>query len=479
MRLLTLSLAGLLTLGTAARAQTAGSVGIGTTTPDASALLELSTTTKGLLLPRLTQTQRTAIQNPAPGLLIYQTDETPGLYLYGGSSWSLLPNTTQTTGDNLGNHTATQNLNLADKVLVGQNSTTDAVGTSGLRVYSDGQVGVGTLRTLDSYNNTSYAGLEVHSNHGLLATGNFVGNTAADPPQEGSGARLLWYPAKAAFRAGYVNGTQWDGANIGLYSVAIGYNNRASGDYGVALGNGSSAAQTSSVAIGEGNVATGYTSVALGYYAHTGARRGSFVFADNSVTGAVYDANTGLTTYNYLTATTTNTFNARFVNGYFLYTNTGLTTGVKVAAGGNAWETVSDSTRKEHVRLADGAAFLQKISRMRLGSWNYKGQSTDTMRHYGPMAQDFYAAFGHDGVGRVGNPTSINQADFDGVNLIAIQALIREVEALKAANLRLEAANRHLHAQAQASTAALESRLRALESLLSPQADAKQPTLSH
>jgi len=69
---------------------------------------------------------------------------------------------------------------------------------------------------------------------------------------------------------------------------------------------------------------------------------------------------------------------------------------------------------------------------MRLGSWNYKGQNVKQYRHYGPMAQDFFAAFGRDELGVIGEDKSINQADFDGVNLIAIQALIKEVEALKA-----------------------------------------------
>jgi len=48
-----------------------GQVGIGTTTPDPSAKLDVSSTTKGFLLPRMTTSQRNAISNPAEGLLIY------------------------------------------------------------------------------------------------------------------------------------------------------------------------------------------------------------------------------------------------------------------------------------------------------------------------------------------------------------------------------------------------------------------------
>jgi hypothetical protein len=56
-------------------------------------------------------------------------------------------------------------------------------------------------------------------------------------------------------------------------------------------------------------------------------------------------------------------------------------------------------------------------------TWNYIGQDIKTLRHYGPMAQDFYGAFGKDDFGEIGCDTMINQQDFLGVNLIAIQAL--------------------------------------------------------
>jgi len=60
----------------------AQSVGIGTATPNASAQLDVSSTSKGLLAPRMTQAQRNAILSPAPGLLVYQTDLVAGYYYY-------------------------------------------------------------------------------------------------------------------------------------------------------------------------------------------------------------------------------------------------------------------------------------------------------------------------------------------------------------------------------------------------------------
>ncbi len=64
--------------------------GIGTTTPNASAKLEVAATDKGFLLPRMTATQRSAIATPANGLLVYQTDGDAGFYVNTGSSSSVV-----------------------------------------------------------------------------------------------------------------------------------------------------------------------------------------------------------------------------------------------------------------------------------------------------------------------------------------------------------------------------------------------------
>ena len=62
-------------------------VGIGTTTPNASSILDITSTTQGVLTPRMTQVQRDLIATPATGLLIYQTNNTPGFYYYNSSAW--------------------------------------------------------------------------------------------------------------------------------------------------------------------------------------------------------------------------------------------------------------------------------------------------------------------------------------------------------------------------------------------------------
>jgi len=62
----------------------------------------------------MTLTQRNDIALPANGLMVYQTNNTPGFYFYNGSAWELLLTSATSSGDNLGNHTATQAFNLGN-----------------------------------------------------------------------------------------------------------------------------------------------------------------------------------------------------------------------------------------------------------------------------------------------------------------------------------------------------------------------------
>ena len=70
-----------------AMAQKSDNVGIGTKQPDPSALLDLNSTTKGLLLPRMSEAQRDAIEKPAIGLMVFQTDKSIGVYTFDGTTW--------------------------------------------------------------------------------------------------------------------------------------------------------------------------------------------------------------------------------------------------------------------------------------------------------------------------------------------------------------------------------------------------------
>jgi len=71
-------------------------VGIGTVSPDASAVLDIQSSNKGLLIPRMSIEQRNLISSPATGLMIYQTGDNAGFFFYNGNTWKPL---TDATGD--------------------------------------------------------------------------------------------------------------------------------------------------------------------------------------------------------------------------------------------------------------------------------------------------------------------------------------------------------------------------------------------
>lgn len=103
--------------------------------------------------------------------------------------------------------------------------------------------------------------LQAFADGGLVA-----GGTAGTGsiPTAGVGTRLMWYPAKGAFRAGTVSATQWDDSFVGARSVAVGEDTKAYGTYAVAMGFGTTAGGTGSVAMGYSNTASGDFSTATG-----------------------------------------------------------------------------------------------------------------------------------------------------------------------------------------------------------------------
>ena len=123
-------------------------------------------------------------------------------------------------------------------------------------------------------------------------------------------------------------------------------------------------------------------------------------------------------------------------------------TAVTVIEGQVAFTASSDKTKKENFQPVDGEEVLGKIRGFELSSWNFIGHDPKEFRHYGPMAQDFFAAFGQDGVGQIGTETTINSGDMAGILMIAVQALEKRTAELK---------------QKEARIAVLESRLEALE----------------
>lgn len=89
-------------------------------------------------------------------------------------------------------------------------------------------------------------------------------STNFGPPASGAGTRMMWYPQKAAFRAGTVSGTEWNKDSIGMVSFASGENAKATGDYTTALGSYASASGNYSTALGFGATASGAFSTSIG-----------------------------------------------------------------------------------------------------------------------------------------------------------------------------------------------------------------------
>lgn len=110
----------------------------------------------------------------------------------------------------------------------------------------------------------------------------------------GAGTRMLWIPSKSAFRAGTTTSTEWDSTNIGLYSSAFGYGNKASGQYSTAWGNATTSSGIGSTSLGKSTVATGsyslaggegtnansYSTIALGRYNIGGGSAATWVGTD-------------------------------------------------------------------------------------------------------------------------------------------------------------------------------------------------------
>lgn len=275
-------------------------------------------------------------------------------------------------------------------------------------------------------NNSLDTRLGLHTNGSFYLIGQF-NSGATPPPVEGAGTRFLWHPDKSALRAGTIDGTQWDDANIGLHSLAIGENNRASADNSVALGRYCTAAQICSFAIGDQNVASGAASVAMGYHAHTNARQGSFVFADRS-------------SVDTLRAGVNHSASWRVSGGFRVFTSSNLTTGLTLQSGAvvsnwgqsnaviststgaflstsGVWQNASDVNRKHLFETISGEEILRKLRSLSIQKWSYKSDDND-VKHIGPTAQDFYSTF-HLGT----DEKSIGTVDADGIALAAVKAL--------------------------------------------------------
>ncbi len=308
-----------------------------------------------------------------------------------------------------------------------------------------------------------YDGVHSESNQALATAstiGGGVGNviTATAPYATiGGGWRNTASGGRATISGGEKNTASGYLATIGggfnniagfRATVGGGDNNRADGSRATIGGGGGNIASKEYATVPGGNL-----NVAAGKYAFAAGRRakayrdGCFVWGDSTDNDVVCNA--------------TNQTVFRSSGGFIIYTNASRSAGVFLSTGSGSWRSLSDRNMKENVVPVDGEAVLEKVARLPISTWNYKSQD-DSIRHMGPMAQDFYAAFG---LGE--DDTHIGTIDADGVALAAIQGLYDRNKALEARVQTLERENTILRERVND----LEARLSALEDRASPGRD--------
>jgi len=184
-------------------------------------------------------------------------------------------------------------------------------------------------------------------------------------------------------------------------TVAGGFSNMATGSYAAVPG-------------GSENCARGFASMAAGSIARAN-HAGSFVWSDSAASEAESVHTTGA-----------DQFRVRARGGTWFFSDAGMTTGVCLAPGSNAWTPVGDNAAREDFRDVDRRELLERVAALRVRDYRMKDQDDGT-RHIGPAAQDFRSAFGYGETG-----SGINLADADGVLLAAVQALYEQNRAQQA-----------------------------------------------
>jgi hypothetical protein len=219
-----------------AYAQQGVAINIDGTNADNSALLDIKSNSKGILIPRVTSAQKTAIVTPATGLLIYQTDGTSGFYFYNGNTWAPISATAgpltgwATTGNAATDSTinfigTSDNKPLIGKVNGQQTFYFSPTNTATLIGYQAGKNNTGNINTFLGYqaglsNTTGFANLFIGNSSGYsntTANGNhFIGINAGRNNTSGSVNHF------EGFQAGYSNTT---GAENYFSGYLSGFNN--------------------------------------------------------------------------------------------------------------------------------------------------------------------------------------------------------------------------------------------------------------
>ena len=373
----------------------------------------------------------------------------PFLHNFGTQNTFLGTNAGNLTTSGLGKNTAIGFQALALNTQGSENTAAGAFAlrnSTGAKNTAVGAVALGT-NTTGSNNTATGSGALLTNSVGSNNTANGANALGANT----TGTQNTAIGAAALFNSVGNNNTA-TGANA-LRQNATGFNNTANGEEALrdnitgtentAVGTGALAFNLACCNTGIGSVAlisntSGLRNTASGFFSLAGNTTGNFNTASgvNALrTNTTGSSNTAIG--DSADVASGNLSNATAI-GYGAVVNQSNkvrlgNSGVTVIEGQVPFSFTSDKTKKENFKPVDGEKVLQGIRGLSLTSWNYIGHDPKQFRHYGPMAQDFFAAFGDDGVGTIGTPTTINSGDIAGVLMLAVQALERRTSDLMAA----------------------------------------------
>lgn len=298
-----------------------GAAGIGTITPDGSSLLDISSTTKGALVPRMTKAQRDAITTPATGLLIFQTNSTAGFYYYTGTKWTTVANTFSAgTGISIAGGTVTNTLPDQTVTIAGAGSVSvtgtypsfTITGTGGAE--TDPEVGSSTINKVPKWNGTTLTDGLLFDDGNNIGIGTTTPLYKLDVSGDASINSVKIGRGNGGQSGNTVMGTQTLNVNsAGDFNTAIGYQAlKSNSTGGLNTANGyqallSNTVGTLNTAVGSFSLTAntiGNSNNALGEYALGGNTNGSF---NNAIGNNAAQANT---TGNSNTAIGDNALNA-------------------------------------------------------------------------------------------------------------------------------------------------------------------------
>ncbi|KPM47419.1 tail fiber protein [Jiulongibacter sediminis] len=249
--------------------------------PYSSALFEVNSTDRGILIPRMSSTARDSIVAPVEGLLVYDSTY-HSFWYYKDETWTEI----QTIPDDLGNHVAEQNIEMGGFYVSGDGDN------EGIKIDSNGNTTLsGNLTVHNAYTlpdidgnatqllSTDGAGglswtdsdSPFKSENGLIRqkdTNNdfLVGYHSLDYISSNSDSeqKMFFDKSKGAFRAGIAVDDSWDEANLGKTSFGFGVSSLASAEHSIAMGNKNNASAVNAIAIGFENTSSGTNAVSFG-----------------------------------------------------------------------------------------------------------------------------------------------------------------------------------------------------------------------